>query len=73
MLGVLVLSHLVVSDSAILWTVDCGLSPACGLSYKGSPRIVEWVAYLSVHGISLARVLEWVAMHSSRGSSWPRD
>ena len=27
----------------------------------------------SVHGILQARILEWVAMHSSRGSSWPRD
>ena len=27
----------------------------------------------SVHGISQARILEWVAMHSSRGSSQPRN
>ena len=27
----------------------------------------------SVHGILLARILEWVAIHSSRGSSWPKD
>ena len=27
----------------------------------------------SVHGILLARILDWVAMHSSRGSSRPRD
>ena len=27
----------------------------------------------SVHGIFQAGMLEWVAMHSSRGSSWPRD
>ena len=27
----------------------------------------------SVHGILQARILEWVAMHSSRGSSQPRD
>ena len=27
----------------------------------------------SVRGILQARILEWVAMHSSRGSSWPRD
>ena len=27
----------------------------------------------SVHGIFQASILEWVAMHSSRGSSWPRD
>ena len=27
----------------------------------------------SIHGISQARILEWVAMHSSRGSSQPRD
>ena len=26
-----------------------------------------------VHGILQARTLRWVAMHSSRGSSWPRD
>ena len=26
-----------------------------------------------VRGILQARILEWVAMHSSRGSSWPRD
>ena len=27
----------------------------------------------SVHGIFQARILEWVAMHSSRGSSLPKD
>ena len=27
----------------------------------------------SVHGISQARIPEWVAMHSSKGSSRPRD
>ena len=27
----------------------------------------------SVHGIILVRILEWVAIHSSKGSSWPRD
>ena len=27
----------------------------------------------SAHGIFQARILGWVAMHSSRGSSWPRD
>ena len=27
----------------------------------------------SVHGILQARILEWVAVHSSRGSSRPRD
>ena len=27
----------------------------------------------SVHGILQARILEWGAIHSSRGSSWPRD
>ena len=27
----------------------------------------------SVHGILQARILEWVSMHSSRGSSKPRD
>ena len=28
---------------------------------------------LSVHGILQARIMEWAAMHSSRGSSQPRD
>ena len=27
----------------------------------------------SVHGIHQARVLEWIAIHSSKGSSQPRD
>ena len=27
----------------------------------------------SVHGVLQVRILEWVAMHSSRGSSQPRD
>ena len=27
----------------------------------------------SLHGILQARILEWVALHSSRGSSQPRD
>ena len=27
----------------------------------------------SAHGVLHARILEWVALHSSRGSSWPRD
>ena len=27
----------------------------------------------SVHDIRQARILQWIAIHSSRGSSWPRD
>ena len=51
---------------------------ACLLSHFSRVRNSLWpyghsLPVSSVRGILQARILEWVAMHSSRGSSWPRD
>ena len=35
--------------------------------------MVHRLPSFSVHGISQGKILEWVAMHSSKGSSQPRD
>ena len=51
-------------------------SSACMLS-RVSPTLYDPTDHsppgFSVHGILQARILEWVDMHSSRGSSRPRD
>ena len=51
--------------------------PHCGqilykLSHKGSPRILEWVAY-PFSSRSCPRILEWVAYPFSSRSSQPRN
>ena len=48
-----------------------------GLVAKSCPTLCDpmdcSLPNFSVHGLLQARILEWVAMHSSRGSSRPRD